>query len=153
MQYTIYQVKDFRKCCYAFCGWEIAKACFTMNDYKKVYAGCIDCNNYSKALNSLYEIFNIRHPKDFRGHSMSVGDVIVLRNTENSDEIVYYCDSFGWEDITKITNIPRQMTHEEMIDYLLGELKEEKNKMLHGEENKYSYIFMLCNDMGILEEQ
>lgn len=43
------------------------------------------------------------------------------------------------------------MTREEMIEYLLEELKEEKQKMLMGEDNKYGYIFMLCNDMGIKE--
>lgn len=44
------------------------------------------------------------------------------------------------------------MTIEEMKEYLLAELKEERNKMLIKQENKYSYIFMLCNDMGIREE-
>jgi len=50
-------------------------------------------------------------------------------------------------------NACNQMSKEEMIEYLLEELKDEKNKMLRGEENKYSYIFMLCNDMGIIEGQ
>ena len=44
------------------------------------------------------------------------------------------------------------MTREEMIEYLLDELKEEREKMLLGKDNKYSYIFMLCNDMGIIPE-
>ena len=46
-----------------------------------------------------------------------------------------------------------KMTITEMKEYLLEELKEEKNKMLMNKENHYSYIFMLCNDMGIVEEQ
>ena len=46
----------------------------------------------------------------------------------------------------------RKMTITEMKEYLLEELKEEKNKMLMNKENHYSYIFMLCNDMGIIEE-
>ena len=41
----------------------------------------------------------------------------------------------------------------EMKEYLLCELKEELYKMLMNQENKYSYLFMLCNDMGIIEEQ
>ena len=41
----------------------------------------------------------------------------------------------------------------EMKEYLLCELKEERYKMLMNQENKYSYLFMLCNDMGIIEEQ
>ena len=47
------------------------------------------------------------------------------------------------------------MTHEEMVEFLLNELKEEKKKMLMGKENHYGYLFMLCNDIGItnLDEQ
>ena len=45
------------------------------------------------------------------------------------------------------------MTINEMKEYLLEELKEEKNKMLMNKENHYSYILMICNDMGIIEEQ
>ena len=44
-----------------------------------------------------------------------------------------------------------KMTITEMKEYLLEELKEEKNKMLMNKENHYSYIFMLCSDMGIVE--
>lgn len=42
------------------------------------------------------------------------------------------------------------MNINEMREYLLEELKEEHQKMLMNKENYYSYIFMLCNDMGII---
>ena len=45
------------------------------------------------------------------------------------------------------------MTIEEIREYLLEELKEEKNKMLMNKESHYSYLFMLCNDMGRGEEE
>ena len=55
------------------------------------------------------------------------------------------------ENNSKETNRRNKgMTREEMIEYLLDELKEEREKMLLGKDNKYSYIFMLCNDMGII---
>lgn len=44
------------------------------------------------------------------------------------------------------------MTYEEMKQYLLDELKEEHEKMIKKQGSNYSYIFMLCNDMGIIEE-
>ena len=44
------------------------------------------------------------------------------------------------------------MNFEEMKEYLLNELNEERKKMLNKEENDYSYIFMICNDIGITEE-
>ena len=45
------------------------------------------------------------------------------------------------------------MSAKEMKAYLLDELKSERSKMLQGQENQYSYIFMLCNDMGLTEEE
>ena len=51
------------------------------------------------------------------------------------------------------TQLQNRMSYDEMVEYLLDELKEERNKMLMNEENRYSYIFMLCNDMGIVEGQ
>ena len=47
----------------------------------------------------------------------------------------------------------KKMTIAEMKEYLLEELKEERKKMLMGKDNHYSYILMICNDMGIVEEQ
>lgn len=44
-----------------------------------------------------------------------------------------------------------EWTKEEMKAYLLEELKEERQKMLMNRENNYSYLFMLCNDMGIID--
>ena len=46
----------------------------------------------------------------------------------------------------------KKMTIAEMKEYLLEELKEERKKMLMGKDNHYSYIFMICNDMGITED-
>lgn len=45
------------------------------------------------------------------------------------------------------------MNINEMREYLLEELKEERQKMLMLKENHYSYIFMLCNDMGIISAE
>ena len=44
------------------------------------------------------------------------------------------------------------MTIEEIKAYLIAELKEEHEKMMKHQGNNYSYIFMLCNDMGITED-
>lgn len=46
-----------------------------------------------------------------------------------------------------------EWTKEEMKAYLLEELKEEKQKMLMKQENHYSYLFMLCNDMGLTDSE
>ena len=45
------------------------------NDYESVYRGEI---REGETLDTLYEKFNLYHPDDFAGHSMSVSDVIVI---------------------------------------------------------------------------
>ena len=45
----------------------------------------------------------------------------------------------------------KTMTIEEMREFIKGELKEELAKLLRGEPNHYSYLFMIANDMGIAQ--
>lgn len=42
------------------------------------------------------------------------------------------------------------MTIEEMKEYIAEELKTERSKMLQGLPNNYSYLFMIANDMGLI---
>ena len=48
-------------------------------------------------LNRIYEDFNIGHPADFTGHSVSVSDVIVLKYGNNISS--HYVDSTGFEGL------------------------------------------------------
>lgn len=152
MKFRLYQLKDIKSCDYAFMSWDFAKCNnFTIEDYNREYTGCVDGETDIQALEKLYEIFNTNRPSDFKGHSITISDVVVLRNVKKSFQKVYYCDIIGWKDITDVANIRNQMPEEEMIEYLLDELAEERQKMLMGKENKYGYLFMLCNDMGIVK--
>lgn len=90
MHYKLKQLKDLKNCDYAFSWWEMAKDKFDINDYEVVYEGDIEGTKPNQILETLFEIFNIRHPEDFHGHSLSVGDVVEL------DGVDYYCDSIGW---------------------------------------------------------
>ena len=69
--------------------------------YSAVYEGSLDGTESGKSaqqvLDSLFEKFNIAHPDDFRGHSMSVSDVVVLQ--ENGVEKAYYVDSLGFKEV------------------------------------------------------
>ena len=42
-------------------------------------------------------VFNIDHPKDFRGHSLSVSDIVVLH--QNGEDTAHYVDSFGYKEV------------------------------------------------------
>ena len=41
--------------------------------------------------------FNIDHPKDFKGHSLSVSDIVVLH--QNGQDTAHYVDSFGYKEV------------------------------------------------------
>lgn len=49
------------------------------------------------SLEDIYTRFNIDHPKDFRGHSLSVSDVVVLH--QNGQDAAHYVDSFGYRQV------------------------------------------------------
>lgn len=93
--YCIYQLKQ---------GDEMHDYCFasmselqqrglavTSENYEKVYEAP---KTDSDTLDSIYYKFNMEHPADFRGHSLSVSDVIVFR--ENGVDTAHYVDSFGF---------------------------------------------------------
>lgn len=67
-------------------------------NYALVYSGDTSKGSGTEeVLESLYERFNLYHPDDFRGHSLSVSDVIVLR--EDGRDQAYYVDSFGFQQV------------------------------------------------------
>lgn len=50
-----------------------------------------------ETLEDIYRRFNIDHPEDFKGHSLSVSDVVVLH--ENGADAAYYVDSIGFKEL------------------------------------------------------
>ena len=67
-------------------------------NYDILYTGPIVCTqNQSATLETLFEIFNINRPGDFTGHSLSVSDIIALKQ----DGVVsyHYCDSVGFQEL------------------------------------------------------
>ena len=94
MKYRIFQLQNIQDCLYAFMPWTVAKKYISLDDYKMVYEGEIQTEDFDKALEELFIKFNTDHPKDFKGHSLSVSDLIEIDNK------LYYCDSIGWQDIT-----------------------------------------------------
>ena len=67
----------------------------------------VDAKNYTlvysaeltpgTSLEDIYTRFNIDHPKDFKGHSLSVSDVVVLH--QNGQDTAHYVDSFGYKEV------------------------------------------------------
>lgn len=99
MKYEIWQLTNSRDVDYFFGSWEEAEGEFSITHYHNVYSGEMEQKNI---LDNLYEKFNIDRPDDFRGHSLSVSDVIALKGDDKDHWRWYYCDSFGWKEITEI---------------------------------------------------
>ena len=53
--------------------------------YKKVYTGKL---LEKEGLNDIFERFNIDRPEDFKGHSLSISDIIVVHK-DNGDHTFY----------------------------------------------------------------
>lgn len=96
--YVIYQVRVENA--FAFMRWEWAKEHnWSFNPYRSVWNGTEEAKNNLELLENLFEKFNLYHPEGYRAHSMSVSDVV--RINDGNEIKYYYCDSFGWVDVTK----------------------------------------------------
>ena len=97
-RYALYQLNtELKDVPYEFMGMDFVKDHgmeVTAADYKCVYSGIL---HDSVSLDELYSIFNQNHPADFKGHSMSVSDVVIVNR--NGDMKAYYVDSFGFADL------------------------------------------------------
>ena len=63
-------------------------------NYDLVYSGSLDEFEDSNKLEAIYTKFNLNRPESFKGHSLSVSDIIVMNNEAN------YVDSYGFVDVS-----------------------------------------------------
>lgn len=76
------------------------------DDYELVYSGDVsnqlmpEIENRSdeQILSRLFHIFNLEHPVNYRGRSMSVSDIVVINR--NGTKKAYYVDGIGFRDVT-----------------------------------------------------
>ena len=67
-------------------------------NYTLVYTGEL---TEGMSLEDIYTKFNIDHPADFTGHSLSVSDVVVLH--QDGENTSHYVDSVGYREIPEFT--------------------------------------------------
>ena len=65
-----------------------------MANYELVYAAPF---TPGETLETIYRDLNVDRPDNFHGHSLSVSDVVVLR--EDGKETAHYCDRFGFSQV------------------------------------------------------
>ena len=65
-------------------------------------------------LGSIWETFNIDHPKDFKGHSLSVSDIVVLH--QNGQDTAHYVDSIGYKEVPEFLQPKQENTLKHVED-------------------------------------
>ena len=99
-------------------------------DYKLVYVGELLGNT---SLDDIFERFNIDRPKDFRGHSLSVSDIVVLNDGEKVT--AHFVDSISFEQLDSFLNLEEQVLSE--LVYEVGE----RYFAIQRTEEGYDYSF------------
>ena len=82
-------------------------------NYELIYTGALtrDGSQIEK-LEDLYRIFNIEHPQDFTGHSLSISDIVALKQAGVVS--YHYVDSIGYKELTNFRNTDNHLKNAEM---------------------------------------
>lgn len=105
-------------------------------DYNNVYsAGLRGAEIRSEddamdVLDRLFEIFNIERPGNFKGHSLSVSDVVEFPESNTA----YFCDSFGWEKIEEFHKTDAPVKENHFCSSAQGQVLEDIRKNGDGED-------------------
>nr|WP_295068687.1 YodL domain-containing protein [Ruminococcus sp.] len=102
--YEIYQLKN---------GEEFHYHRFTSYEQLTKEGNIVDADNYNliytaeltsgTTLEDIYTRFNAEHPEDFKGHSLSVSDVIVVH--DNGNVAAYYVDDVGFKRVPEFLKL------------------------------------------------
>ena len=82
--------------------------------YDAIYTGgFMDYGNARTNLDMIYQRFNVDHPADFKGHSLSVSDIVALKK----DGVVscHYVDSIGFRELPNFLKPENYLKNAEML--------------------------------------
>ena len=82
-------------------------------NYELVYTGALagDGSQMEK-LENLYRVFNVEHPQDFTGHSLSISDIVALK--QSGVVSYHYVDSIGYKELTNFRSMDNPLKNAEM---------------------------------------
>ena len=82
-------------------------------NYDLVYTGALNRDGSQiEKLEDLYRIFNIEHPQDFTGHSLSISDIVALKQAGVVS--YHYVDSIGYTELHNFRNTDNHLKNAEM---------------------------------------
>ena len=82
--------------------------------YDAIYTGgFMDYGNARTNLDMIYQRFNVDHPADFKGHSLSVSDVVAIR--KDGAVSCHYVDSIGFRELPNFLKPENYLKNVEML--------------------------------------
>lgn len=82
--------------------------------YDAIYTGgFMDYGNARTNLDMIYQRFNVDHPADFKGHSLSVSDIVALK--QNGAVSCHYVDSIGFRELPNFLKPENYLKNAEML--------------------------------------
>lgn len=85
--------------------------------YDLIYEGKVDC----KSLEDVYRVFNLEHPIEFMGHSLSVSDVVEVVDGGREKPGFYFCDTFGFKNVSFDSNAVKTLADRGAISVVIVE--------------------------------
>lgn len=109
------------------------------DNYNLVYAAPLtDSGSTSEKLDALWYRFNNERPEDFYGHSLSVSDIVVLK--QNGQISCHYVDSFGFQNLPDFYSENRAEhadRYKEVLERLAAEhIKQERDTPLPSHDER-----------------
>ena len=128
--------------------------------YDKVYEGTID----GSSLEDVFCTFNFSRPVGFKGHSLSVSDVVEVIQSSETEPGFYFCDSIGFqkvefdtsrvpdkeETIRVVLLEPGKLARVADIDSSLEGLQKTVNGLIEAAYPFEEEVCIICNEEGKL---
>ena len=144
-RFGIYQLKDTEEARdIHFMGMDYLESkgiAVTKENYDLLYIAPLE---EGTSLEDIYTRFNIDRPADFRGHSLSVSDVVVLH--QNGENTSHYVDSFGYREVPEFTKaLMAEHTKEQasVIDETVEFLSEIAKEHADDEPDRENEVFLV----------
>ncbi len=144
-RFGIYQLKDTEEARdIHFMGMDYLESkgiAVTRVNYDLLYTAPLE---EGTSLEDIYTRFNIDRPADFRGHSLSVSDVVVLH--QNGENTSHYVDSFGYREVPEFTKeLMAEHTQEQasVIDETAEILSEIAQEHAQDEPDRENEVFLV----------
>ena len=92
-------------------------------------------------LNAIYSIFNDNPPADYKAHSLSVSDVVILN--QNGDLKAYFVDRFGFQELPEFVGQRMEMLNKKPLEKEIAYWIPESETYLYIQKSEegYDYTF------------